>query len=49
MGPRDFSFDEIKARLTPLFQEEALQFVLLFGSRSAGPVHPESDIDLGFL
>jgi len=26
-----------------------LQLVLLFGSQSSGQIHPESDIDLGFL
>jgi predicted nucleotidyltransferase len=49
MGPRVFSIDEVKARLAPLFNEEALQFVLLYGSQSSRQVHPESDIDLGFL
>jgi len=47
VGP--FSIDKIKAKLAPLFKEEALQLVLLFGSQSSGQVHPESDIDLGFL
>ena len=41
--------DEIKERLAPLFKEEGLQLVLLFGSAAVGPVHRESDIDLGFL
>ena len=49
MSPKAFSIDEIKAQLAPLFEEEALQFGLLFGSQSSGQVHPESDIDLGFL
>jgi predicted nucleotidyltransferase len=49
MSPGAFSIDEIKAKLTPLFKEEALQILLLFGSRSSGQVHPGSDIDLGFL
>jgi len=49
MSPKAYSIDEIKARLTPLFREEALQLVLLFGSQSSGKVHSESDIDLGFL
>ena len=49
MSARAFSIDEIKAKLASLFKEEALQFVLLFGSQSSGQVHPESDIDLGFL
>ena len=47
LGP--FSIDEIKAKLAPLFTEEGLQLVLLFGSQSSGQVHPQSDIDLGFL
>jgi uncharacterized protein len=49
MSPKAYSTDEIKEKLAFLFKEEALQFVLLFGSRSSGQVHPESDIDLGFL
>jgi len=49
MSAGPFSIDEIKAKLAPLFEEEALQLVLLFGSQSSGKVHPESDIDLGFL
>ena len=49
MGPGVFSIDEIKAKLASLFEDEALQFVLLFGSQSSGQVHPKSDIDLGFL
>ena len=49
MSSRTFSIDGIKAKLAPLLKEEALQIVLLFGSQSSGQVHPESDIDLGFL
>jgi predicted nucleotidyltransferase len=49
MGPGVFSIDEIKAKLAPLFEDEALQFVLLFGSQSSGQAQAESDIDLGFL
>jgi predicted nucleotidyltransferase len=49
MSPTAFSIDEMKAKLAPLFGEEALQILLLFGSQSSGQVHPESDIDLGFL
>jgi len=49
MSAGPFSIDEIKAKLAPLFEEEALQLVLLFGSQSSGQIHPESDIDLGFL
>jgi predicted nucleotidyltransferase len=49
MSPKAYSTDEIKEKLSSLFKEEALQIVLLFGSQSSGQVHPESDIDLGFL
>jgi uncharacterized protein len=49
MSLKAYSTDEIKEKLASLFREEALQFVLLFGSRSSGQVHPKSDIDLGFL
>jgi uncharacterized protein len=49
MSPKAYSTDEIKEKLAFLFKEEALRFVLLFGSRSSGQVHPKSDIDLGFL
>jgi predicted nucleotidyltransferase len=49
MSSRTLSIDGIKAKLAPLLKEEALQIVLLFGSQSSGQVHPESDIDLGFL
>jgi predicted nucleotidyltransferase len=49
MSTGSFFIDEIKAKLAPLFKEEALQLVLLFGSQSSGQVHPERDIDLGFL
>jgi len=43
------SFDEIKEKLTPLFEEEGLQFVLLFGSIVQRNMHKRSDIDLAFL
>jgi predicted nucleotidyltransferase len=46
---KSWSIDEIKGNLAPLFQEEKLQMVLLFGSYSSGGPRPESDIDLGFL
>jgi len=44
-----FSIGEIKNRLTPLFNEEGLRLVLLFGSFASGKEYQESDIDLGFL
>jgi predicted nucleotidyltransferase len=43
------SVNDIKERLTPLFQKKGLQLVLLFGSIAKGNVHRKSDIDLGFL
>ena len=43
------SIEEIKTRLEPIFQDPALRLVLLFGSAATGKVHPQSDIDLGFL
>ena len=41
--------EEIKERLTPLFREEGLRLVLLFGSVAADHIHRRSDIDLAFL
>ena len=43
------SIEEIRKRLTPLFKDEGLQLVLLFGSLVSGKVHKQSDIDLAFL
>jgi uncharacterized protein len=43
------SVDVIRKKLAPLFEEEGLQLVLLFGSVAAGTVHRKSDIDLGLL
>lgn len=43
------SIEEIKDRLTPLFKDEELRLVLLFGSAVSGGVHNRSDIDLAFL
>ena len=44
-----YSIDEMKEKLTPLFKEKGLQFVLLFGSVVSERTHKESDIDLAFL
>ena len=49
MNPKSYSIEEIKEKLAPLFNEEGLQMVLLFGSQGSGRTHPESDIDLAFL
>ena len=46
---KSYSLDEMKEKLTPLFKEKGLQFVLLFGSAASGKTHKESDIDLAFL
>ncbi len=44
-----YSIDDIKEKLTPLYKEEGLQLVLLFGSAASGRTHRRSDIDLAFL
>jgi predicted nucleotidyltransferase len=44
-----YSIGEIKLKLTPLFNEKGLQFVLLFGSMASGRASRRSDIDLAFL
>ena len=49
MNPKSYSIEEIKEKLAPLFNEEGLQMVLLFGSQGSGRTHPESDIDLAVL
>ncbi|MCL5966458.1 MAG: nucleotidyltransferase domain-containing protein [Deltaproteobacteria bacterium] len=41
--------EELSEVLSPLFKEEGLQLVLLFGSAASGRVHSRSDIDLAFL
>jgi len=43
------SIEEIKERLAPLFREEGLELVLLFGSAATGDMHGKSDVDLAFL
>jgi len=44
-----FNIEDIKNKLTPLYDEEGLKLVLLFGSVASGRGGRESDIDLGFL
>jgi predicted nucleotidyltransferase len=46
---KSHSIDEIKEKLAPLYKEEGLQLVLLFGSAASGRTHRKSDIDLAFL
>jgi len=43
------SIAEIKERLAPLFEDESLRMVLLFGSALTGNMHQGSDVDLAFL
>lgn len=43
------SIEEIKGRIEPLFDDEGLRLVLLFGSLASGTVHKKSDIDIAFL
>lgn len=44
-----FNIEEIQDKLSPLFKEEGLQLVLLFGSTISAGHHSGSDIDIGFL
>ena len=41
--------ETIREALSPLFRDEGLRLVLLFGSIATGSVHRRSDIDLAFL
>lgn len=43
------SIEEIRKGLSPLFNDEGLRIVLLFGSVVTGKVNKKSDIDLAFL
>ena len=43
------SIGEIKKGLSPLFNDEGLRLVLLFGSAVSGKIHKKSDIDFAFL
>jgi predicted nucleotidyltransferase len=44
------SVEEIKIRLSPLFEDKELQIAFLFGSTASGRVRKQqSDIDLAFL
>ena len=44
-----FSAEEIKHKLSPLFEDPGLRMVILFGSAVSGNLHTHSDIDLAFL
>ena len=41
--------EEIRNRLSPLFKDQDLEFILLFGSVVSETVHKQSDIDLAFF
>jgi predicted nucleotidyltransferase len=43
------NIEEIRCRLAPLFNEEGLRLILLFGSVASGREYRGSDVDLGFL
>lgn len=45
----DISIETIRERLSPLFMEEGLQLILLFGSHVSGKMHKQSDIDVAVL
>jgi predicted nucleotidyltransferase len=49
MAQKILSIEEITERIGPLFEDERLQLVLLFGSVVSGKVHGRSDIDIAFL
>ncbi|TWU53970.1 hypothetical protein B188_19570 [Candidatus Brocadiaceae bacterium B188] len=43
------SIEEIREGLSPLFYDEGLRLVLLFGSTVSGKIHNKSDIDIAFF
>lgn len=43
------SISDIKDKLAPLFDDEGLSLIILFGSMASGAVHAQSDMDLAFL
>ena len=43
------SISDIKERIAPLFDDEGLSLVILFGSMASGAAHARSDVDLAFL
>jgi predicted nucleotidyltransferase len=43
------ALNEITDKLSPMFDDEGLQLVIVFGSVVSGKVHQKSDIDLAFL
>jgi len=43
------SIKEIKEKITPIFKDESLKLVLIFGSLIHEKMHKRSDIDIAFL
>lgn len=43
------SASDIKNKLAPLFDDESLNLIILFGSMASGATHSRSDVDLAFL
>lgn len=43
------SVEEIRNRLSSLYDDKGLQLILLFGSVVTGTMHTQSDIDIAFL
>lgn len=43
------SIEDVRNKLSPIFTDEGLRLILLFGSIITGKVHGKSDIDLAFL
>jgi len=43
------SIEEIREGLSPLFYDEGLRLVLLFGSAVSGKIHNKSEVDLAVL
>lgn len=47
--PLILSVEELKNRLSPIFKEEDIRLVILFGSAASGKIHKNSDVDIAFL
>jgi predicted nucleotidyltransferase len=41
--------NELRKKLSPLYTDKSLRFIILFGSQAKGKGHAKSDIDIGFL
>ncbi|MEW6001351.1 MAG: nucleotidyltransferase domain-containing protein [Nitrospirota bacterium] len=49
MAKEIISVEEIRNKLAPLFENEGLQLVVLFGSAVSERIHKQSDIDIALL